>query len=300
MHGPYKKDYEPYQSLGPLTGIFDQRAAEKLNHHANRLGFDAISVGGVIGWLMECLVEDHLKPEEVGISEKPIFSPVGFDPVADSMHNADIGVALLDGIIEKRGVLHFEEGARKLARRLSREKGKKILDAFLYTAFARKGWMVPNQYWTPGVLSPMAITGKYYMHYGNDYHPPRILGQMNARRMKKELLLDNLGICRFHRLWAEEMLPEIIGSLYGLKEPLMLNIEMTASRINSRNASVFWESERNMDFIQTFLERQWTVENNKNPDLEKWMDYFKKDKPEASLSYWYDMHKGILESLKEF
>jgi glyceraldehyde-3-phosphate dehydrogenase (ferredoxin) len=38
--GDYKKDYEPYQTMGPLCGIFDQRAAEKVNHHADRLGFD--------------------------------------------------------------------------------------------------------------------------------------------------------------------------------------------------------------------------------------------------------------------
>ena len=62
---------------------------------------------------------------------------------------------------------------RKLARHLARERGKQVLDPFLYAAFARKGWMVPNQYWTPGVLSPMAIMGKYYMHYDADFLPPR-------------------------------------------------------------------------------------------------------------------------------
>jgi glyceraldehyde-3-phosphate dehydrogenase (ferredoxin) len=43
MNNIYKKDYEPYQTLGPLCGIFDQRAAEKLNHHCDAMGFDAIS-----------------------------------------------------------------------------------------------------------------------------------------------------------------------------------------------------------------------------------------------------------------
>ncbi|MHC4582100.1 MAG: aldehyde ferredoxin oxidoreductase C-terminal domain-containing protein, partial [Planctomycetota bacterium] len=46
LHGEYKKDYEPYQTMGPLCGVFDQRAAEKLTHHADMYGFDAISVGG--------------------------------------------------------------------------------------------------------------------------------------------------------------------------------------------------------------------------------------------------------------
>ena len=30
-NGKFKKDYEPYQALGPLIGVFDQRASEELN-----------------------------------------------------------------------------------------------------------------------------------------------------------------------------------------------------------------------------------------------------------------------------
>jgi glyceraldehyde-3-phosphate dehydrogenase (ferredoxin) len=300
MHGEYKKDYEPYQTMGPLTGIFDQRAAEKLNQHANMYGFDAISVGGVISWLMECLSENLLKPEELGINGYPVFSLDGFDRVTDSMHNAEIGVGLLDTIIEKRGIINLEEGARKFVRRLSRERGKGVLDPFLYAAFARRGWMVPNQYWTPGALSPMPIMGKYYMYYGNEFLPPRELGHRNAKRMLKELSLDNLGMCRFHRLWAEEMIPEIMDSLYGLKQQFLENISMTASRINSRNSSIYWEPERNIDFVHTFLKRQQTVEGNNDPELARWLDYFNGDKHEAALSFWYEMHKGILESLREF
>jgi glyceraldehyde-3-phosphate dehydrogenase (ferredoxin) len=300
MHGEYKKDYEPYQTMGPLTGIFDQRAAEKLNQHANMYGFDAISVGGVISWLMECLSENLLELEELGINGYPVFSLDGFDMVSDSMHNAEIGIGLLDTIIEKRGIINLEQGARKFVRRLSREKGKGVLDSFLYTAFARRGWMVPNQYWTPGTLSPMPIMGKYYMYYGNEFLPPRELGRRNAKRMQKELSLDNIGMCRFHRLWAEEMIPEIMDSLYGLNQQFLENISMTASRINSRNSSIYWEPERNIDFVHSFLERLHTVEGNTDSELMKWLQYFKKDKHEAALSFWYEMHKGILESLREF
>jgi len=249
---------------------------------------------------MECLADDLLTPAELGIKEKPVFSPKGFDVVADSMHNADIGMGLLDSIIEKRGIVDLQEGARKFARRLSRDKGKGILDRFVYTAYGRKGWMVPNQYWTPGVLSPMAIMGKYYMYYGQEFLPPRTLGRINADRFRVELIMDNLGVCRFHRLWAEEMLPEIIGSLYGLKEEFLQNIAITASRINSRNDSSFWESERNIDFVYAFLKRQQTIEDNNDEELSEWVQYFERDKKEAALSFWYDMHKGILESLREF
>ena len=114
MHGEFKKDYEPYQTMGPLIGVFDQRAAEQVNRRADTYGFDAISVGGVIAWLMECVAEGDIKPEEIGIENKPILSHKDFDVVGTSKHNADIALNLLDGIIEHRGLLDLSEGARKL------------------------------------------------------------------------------------------------------------------------------------------------------------------------------------------
>lgn len=130
--------------------------------------------------------------------------------------------------------------------------------------------------------------------------PPRELGKLNAQRFCKELILDNTGICRFHRNWAEEMIPEIIESLYGLKGRFLENISITASRINSRNSSVFWESERCIDYIYSFLKRKYTVEGDNSTELKRWIDLFKKDKHEAALSFWYEIHKGIHESLREF
>ncbi|MHC4628261.1 MAG: aldehyde ferredoxin oxidoreductase C-terminal domain-containing protein, partial [Planctomycetota bacterium] len=299
MHGEYKKDYEPYQAMGPQAGIFDQRAAEKLTHHADMYGFDAISAGGVVSWLMECLSERVLTPEELGVREYPVFSHDGFNVVSDSMHNADIGIGLLDSIIERRGFLDLGQGARKFARRLSRDKGRGVLDPFVYNAFARKGWMVPNQYWTPGALSPMAIMGKYYMYYGSDFLPPRELGRMSAERLRQELVLDNTGMCRFHRAWAEEMIPEVIGSLYGLRKEFLKQIAITASRINSRNASAFWESQRTIDCVHLFLKRKQTVDGENRPELVEWIERFEADKQEAALGFWYEIHKGILESLRE-
>ncbi len=300
LRDEFKKDYEPYQTMGPLCGIFDQRAAERLSHHADLYGFDGISVGGVLAWLMECLSKGLLTKAELGVSQEPVFSTTDFRVETDSRTNAELGVALLDGIIAKRGLLNCEEGARKLARRLARERGKALLDPFVYTGYARKGWMVPNQYWTPGVLSPMAIMGKYYNYYGNEFMPPRRLGRINAQRFRDELIMDNLGACRFHRLWAEEMLPEVLGSLYGQKDPFLKSLAITASRINSRNSSIFWESERTVDYVYTALRRQHEVDGNTDAELADWIRRFEKDKIEAALGYWYEIHKGIHESLREF
>lgn len=300
MNGEFKKDYEPYQTFGPLAGIFDQRAAEKLNHFADQMGLDAISGGGVVSWLMECLADGLITPKEMGITEMPKFDMQNFDVVNDSALNAEVGKQILDSIVKQKGVLNLTDGARKMGRRLSRTKGVNLLDRFVFSAFGRQGWMVPNQYWTPGALAPLAISGKYFMHYGSDFINPRTLGKINADRLKKELILDNLGFCRFHRGWAEEMLPEIMDILFSSKQNYLDNIAITASRINSRNVSVFWESERNIDFVHTFIKRFKEVEHGIGEDLDKWLAYFDKDKHAAALDFWYDMHKGLHESLREF
>jgi glyceraldehyde-3-phosphate dehydrogenase (ferredoxin) len=298
MRGEYKKDYEPYETMGPQCGIFDQRAAETLVRHADSLGFDAISAGGVLSWLMECLHEDVLAPPDVGVDAVPVFAPDAFRVVEDSAHNAELGITLLDAIISKR--IDLAEGPRRRARRLARVKGRKVLDLFVHTAFARKGWMVPNQYWTPGVLAPMPIMGKYYMYYGQEFLAPRQLGRLNADRMVQELLLDNLGICRFHRGWAEEMGPEIIEALYGMGRAFVEKVRGTASRINSRNASVFWEAGRNTDLLYEFLKRRRDVGHVRQPELDAWIGRFEKDRREAALDFWYEMHKDAHESLLEF
>jgi glyceraldehyde-3-phosphate dehydrogenase (ferredoxin) len=300
MNGEYKKDYEPYQTMGPLCGIFDQRAAEKLAHHCDTLGFDAISGGGVLAWLMDLLDQNLLTKEDLGVSRVPRWDMTTLDPVNDSMHNAEIGCELLDSIIQRRGILDFGEGIRKWSRTLSRNRRTALHDHFVYAAFSRRGWMVPNQYWVAGTLAPMPIIGKYYMVYSNEFIPPRELGRRCTERMRKELILDNLGVCRFHRGWAEELLPEVMGSLYDRKDQFERAISVLASRLNSRNSPIFWESVRTIDFVHTFLKRAREVEQDPSPDLSAWLDKFATDKVEAAKDFWYETLKGIDESLREF
>lgn len=118
--------------------------------------------------------------------------------------------------------------------------------------------------------------------------------------MKKELILDNLGTCRFHRGWAEEMLPEVVGSVYGRRENFLRGIEVLASRLNSRNSPIFWESKGNIDYLHTFLKRKKEVDGVDDPRLGEWLDKFNADRVEAAREFWYETLKGIDESLREF
>ena len=118
--------------------------------------------------------------------------------------------------------------------------------------------------------------------------------------MKKELILDNLGICRFHRGWAEEMLPDVVDSLYGCKDRFLRAIDVLASHLNSYNSPIFWESERNIDYLHTFLKRKKEVEREDHPELVAWLDRFEQDRLEAARDFWYETLKGIDESLRKF
>jgi len=295
MNGKFKKDYEPYQAMGPLSGIFDQRAAEKINKYSDAYGFDAISIGGVISWLMECLSKGYLEPVEIGINNIPQFKEHNFDVVKTSMSNANIGIEILDAIVEKRGLLDLSDGARVLAHKLSKSKGKKeILDAFSYNANGKKGWMVPNQYWTPGVLSPMALMGKYYMYYGGDFVPPRELGHKNTQRFIAELLIDNIGVCRFHRGWAEEMAPEIIEHLYGLKKEFIASINSLALNINDQGKPIYWESQKNIDIIHSFLKKKESIKYF--DELDGWVKQFDKNPQVAARKFWNEIYIGVQEA----
>ena len=146
----------------------------------------------------------------------------------------------------------------------------------------------------------MGIMGKYYMHYGAEFLAPRALGKACAERLRKELGMDNAGLCRFHRGWGEEMMPEAIGSVYGLKEEYLASLAVAASRINSRNSAVFWESEKNLEFVSSFLKRRRDVEGDASPELATWIAAFEKDPHEAGLDFWFEIRKGIDESLRDF
>ncbi|MBW1810531.1 MAG: aldehyde ferredoxin oxidoreductase [Deltaproteobacteria bacterium] len=292
----YKKDYEPYQAMGPLSGIFDQRAAELVNHHADALGFDAIQIGGQLAWLMECLYEEIISPRDLGLDQdcpaKPVFEPAQFEPVGDSQKNARLAVALLDLSATENHLL--ARGMRVVAHKF----GSRAKDCAVYLANGDKGWMVPNQYWVPGMFSPMAVMGKYYVYYGSDFRPPRELGRKCAERMIAEITTDNAGVCRFHRGWSEKLFPEIVSSHFKIEIDYPGHHASLAKSIYNQGRPVFWESARIEELIQSYLRRVAELE----PDvtvLADWVKRFEKDRSGAARAYWDEIKAGIDERMVE-
>jgi len=298
MWGRFKKDYEPYQTMGPLSGIFDQRSAERLVGLCDAMGFDAIQLGGVLSWLLELWAEGLLDPAGLGLEGAPVFEPAGFSAAQDSETNARLAAGLVRAIIARRGELDLSRGAREAARRIGARTGatRQVVDRLVVNCAGERGWMVPNQYWVPGMFSPMPIMGKYFQHYGDDFVPPRVLGRVSAQRMAMELFLDNMGFCRFHRDWAEELLPEIYREFWQDETDLQAHHLALARRINAMNASVFWESRRIVELLHGYLRRK-AAEGTPRQELTDWLARFAQDPVEAARDYWYEIRKGVDEAL---
>jgi glyceraldehyde-3-phosphate dehydrogenase (ferredoxin) len=166
-NGEFKKDYEPYEALGPQCGIFDQRAAERLNKFVDTMGLDSIQTGGVVAWIMELITDGLIPPADFGLPiEGPRFSDRAvpadqafvsrsdqFDIERDSTYNADYAIAIIKMMLLSEAGAPFRQGLRAAAKWLDAKYRIKSIDRAVYTAHGEAGCMVPNQDWMLSKLS---------------------------------------------------------------------------------------------------------------------------------------------------
>jgi glyceraldehyde-3-phosphate dehydrogenase (ferredoxin) len=294
----YKKDYEPYSALGPQLGIFDQRYAEKLARAVDALGVDAIEFGCTLAWLFELLDRGLVPPEDLGLDARPRWTrdPWALNVMADSAHNARLAHALASTLLfDERGA-PFRAGVRLAARALEQRYGFRAADYIPYSAHGDEGAICPNQYWVPGMFAPMAIMGRYFENYSNQFFPPRVLGRKNAERMVHELYSENGGCCRFHRRWVEKLFPEIVNTHYHQQIDYAAHHLRLAARIHALEGArtKFWESARIVDMIQAFLEK-WQRFPLFDVELDAWVTRFHDDRPAAARAFWDEMLAGMEE-----
>jgi glyceraldehyde-3-phosphate dehydrogenase (ferredoxin) len=301
LNGPFKKDYEPYHVLGPQVGVFDQRAAELLNDHIDMMGFDSIQCGGILAWIMELVEDGLIDPGQYGFPPRERMKfhffddPEKFDLIADSKLNAQYAIDVTNAILFNQQAEVFRLGIRAAAIELDKQLGIRSIDRAVFLSHGEQGCMVPNQYWVPGMLSPMPMMGKYFVHYGVEFLPPELLGRKNVERMTFELFNENSGICRFHRKWSELITDEILKAHYGLEVDYKAHQFELSHEIYKREASkiIFWESERVIDLVMGYLV-QWEADGLKTPWLTKWLERFREDKYAAAQEYWYALREGII------
>jgi len=300
MYGKYKKDYEPYQALGPQLGIFDQRAAEQINDHVDAMGFDAIQMGGMLAWMFECLTSGAFPaapyglPEPDGVKFTFAKSRDEHDLVEDGMHNARYAMALVDAILWEPKAEVFRKGIRVAAHAMqaAHPDGDPLHKA-VFLNHGEKGYMVPNQYWVPGMGSPMPMMGKYYVYYGNDFVAPKQLGQKNVERMVHELSTDNYGVCRFHRNWSETITDDILTAYFGLDIDFKAHHYRLAQEINALegNKTTPWETRRMADLFEGYLD-YWTEMGLQEPDFLEFSEMLKVDKKATMEKYWQAIVDG--------
>jgi glyceraldehyde-3-phosphate dehydrogenase (ferredoxin) len=301
MFGQYKKDYEPYHVLGPQVGVFDQRAAELLNDFVDAMGFDSIQSGGTVAWIMELVRDGLIEPLDFGLPpvDEMCFNwaddVTQFDVVTDSMKNARYAMNVVQAILFESKAEWFRRSIRVAAKEIDKAYGVHSIDRAVFISHGDEGCMVPNQYWVPGMLSPMPMMGKYFVHYGVEFMPPETLGRKNVERMTYELFSENSGICRFHRKWSETITDEILRAHYeGMDVNYKDHQFELAREIYEREAPKrgYWESERVVDMVMGYLV-QWESDGLRTPELMEWLERFREDKYTAAKAYWKEIQAGI-------
>ncbi len=212
----YKTDYEPYNANGPLSGSFYLKASDLAVKTVDSMGFDAIEFGGVAAWVFELIERKLLKPEEVGLDDKPDFNikEILNNPVKASEKNAKLlsqlarKVAFGEGEIPKL----LGEGKRRAAKVLDEKfadrlpQGKSFRDFAVYVPLGKDGEVNPTMYWAIGNFIPIPVQGKYWTYYKFGVFPePEELAERMFESAVGEFWYDNVGWCRFHRRWMRAL-----------------------------------------------------------------------------------------------
>ncbi len=281
-----KTDYEPYNANGPLVGNVYLKAADSAVKTVDSMGFDAIEFGCMASWLFELLEREILKPEELGLSKKPILSLeelTGERSKEISLLNGELLSQLARKVAYGELEIHrvIGKGKRKTASYIDSfykerlPKGKSSLDYATLVALGEEGEVCPTMYWAVGNFIPLPVQGKYWTYYKFGVFPePESLAEKIVESSISEYWYDNVGWCRFHRRWLtvsgpscdlkkecqlpRELLKPVLEKLfevvYGEKVDLSFHArnflkELCSYALKSGSYPVFPPSERVIDLI---------------------------------------------------
>lgn len=307
IYHEHKKDYEPYEALGPNSGIFDQRAAEKTVKEVEVMGFDAIEFGNVGSWILECIYKGLIRKEELGLEDDVEFDPRNYK-IEFSQANAKALIKLAELVAYGEGIgAILAQGVRIAAKYLDkqfadrvRSSGNTFVDSTLYLSYGETGCMSPIQYWVPGAFVPIPIQGKYLTDYCINSLPPRELGKSSAERAIKERYSEEMGICRFHRCWSERTVETLLRRGRGIDLNLYEHCRGLLQKIvdydrKANQYPVFWETKKTKDVIQRYLTEVKKKMVPENEGLDLWIKKFDDDSEQATKEYWEENREGYEE-----
>ena len=291
-----KVDYEPFNGLGFLIGVLRFEDAKELVELVDTLGFDAIEVGHIVAWVFDLMHRGLLQPGEVGVNGRPHFDPLVYNPEKHSPVNKEIARKIIEGLVRgDNEVLRLigEKGIRIAAKELDKKyifrvkmSGLKFEDVAVYAAFGEQGYMSPNYYWSPGMVAPLYILGRYWTSYSPTFSDPEELAESAARRAVVELAIDNAGVCRFHRHWAEKLLPYLYRELIGVEVDVVKHSAETYKKLieyqeKAGAVPAFWESRKTIELVATIAAEvsrmDWSEKIITRPGVAReWWERFKK------------------------
>jgi len=295
----YKKDYEPYAANGPLLGIFNMDEVQHLAHKVDAYGLDAVETGNIIAWVMESTAKGLLTEKETGIDLKPVFDIDEHlkNPIQSSAINSVFAEHILNLIVEGRGMGKYLDKGLKV----SAEKFPKIKDLAAYASYGDKYGISPIMYWTPGVFAPLPMLILSKLYYGTDKVNPYEIGKACASKTIEETIIDNMGICRFHRKWSNEISDELASYISAKKidnEEIAKDIVQKVMRYDELSGirPKYWETKKVKNIVRKFVENFAAKTNSE--EAKNWMYKFGNSFDKNMKLYWSQMLKGIKDSLK--
>ena len=277
-----KKDFQPFAALGPSLGIFDQRAAEQVYAVVEEAGVDAVDAGALAGWWMERIVAGAVTPAEAGASRAPMFDPIDFDPAEDSFRNAGVATEIL------RAQLFAEGPPRHLTDATAADPDRAVV-----IVNSAGGGVAPTQYWAPGVLAPTPIVGKYYTDYSLEYRPARELGRLCGDRAVAEMSLDNLGLCRFQREWAEDALDDLLaGAGCDPGDGVDAYHRRLAARLAAMAPVAQWRGARVRRIVESWVHES-AIDDPNDVELRRIASEFRRDARAAAQAFYRELSEGV-------
>ncbi len=284
-----KVDYEPFNALGPFSGILVFEETRRLVELVDEGGVDAIEAGYWVAWVLELVGRGIVEPGEACLDERPCWDPILLveKPRECSARNARLAERILRALIWEggRGCPLLEaiasRGLRGAAALLAERGRGEARDMLVYAAFGDEGYMTPNLYWTPGLVAPVYVTGKYWTDYHPTFMEPEEYARHAYERIVNEYMVDDAGFCRFHRGWLERLLARLYREIHGVE----VDVRGHATRMYALIArySILagaeprpWETGRTRDLVATIAAeigyRDWAERMVKEPGaaLEWW------------------------------
>jgi len=192
--GPYPglvhdgPEYETGTMLGANLLIGDLGGVQRAIWHADDLGLDIISVGGVIGFLMEAY-------------ERGCIDRDALDGLDLAWGNVDATIELLHRIAHREGVGDAAaRGVRHLAGRMGRETAKFAIHS------KGHGFAAWNVHVQPGYGVSYATSNRGACH----------LNGFTSDRQNGTALVDSVGVCLFARGgYAAGLVEQVLESISG-------------------------------------------------------------------------------------